>query len=122
MNPQEREYTDRLIRMIQPVSQRYEGIRNDAINHENRRQLPLGEISAPAIVLDAKEVTTFLGSKYTADHIPNARLVAYETGGHPLIGHGDEARDAARQFMQEHEAAEGIAVRRLTHSLPMSFK
>lgn len=103
MTAEEREYTNQLIQMIQPVSQRYEGIQNDAINHENRRQLTLEKITAPTIIVDAKDVTTFPGSKYTADHIPNAKLVAFESGGHLLIGHGDEARTAIRQFMQEHE-------------------
>jgi pimeloyl-ACP methyl ester carboxylesterase len=55
--------------------------------------------------VDAKDVVTYPGSKYTAEHIPNAKLVEFETGGHLLIGHGDEAIAAILQFMRMHESA-----------------
>lgn len=106
MTPHEREYIDQLIQMIQPISQRYEGIKNDAINHQNRHRLALEDIISPTIIVDAKDVTTYPGSKYTAEHIPNAKLVAFESGGHLLVGHGNEARAAVRQFIQEHERIE----------------
>jgi 2-hydroxy-6-oxonona-2,4-dienedioate hydrolase len=104
MTPKERENVEGLIQMIQPVSQRYEGIRQDAENHQNRQRVALEQITAPTIIVDAKDVVTYPGSKYTAEHIPNAKLVEFETGGHLLIGHGDEAIVAILQFMQEHES------------------
>jgi len=104
MTPKERENTERLIQMIQPVSQRYEGIKQDAENHQNRQWVALEQITAPTIIVDAKDVVTYPGSKYTAENIPNAKLVEFETGGHLLIGHGDDAVAAIRQFMQEHES------------------
>jgi 2-hydroxy-6-oxonona-2,4-dienedioate hydrolase len=105
MTPKERENTERLIQMIQPVSQRYEGIKQDADNHQNRQWIALEQITAPTIIVDAKDVVTYPGSKYTAEHIPNAKLVEFETGGHLLIGHGDEAIAAILQFIQMHESA-----------------
>ncbi len=51
---------------------------------------------------------TFAGSKYTAEHIPNAKFVTFETGGHLPIGHADEARAAVEDFLQENEAFEII--------------
>jgi 2-hydroxy-6-oxonona-2,4-dienedioate hydrolase len=104
MTPKERENTERLIQMIQPVSQRYEGIKQDADNHQNRQWIALEQITAPTIIVDAKDVVTYPGSKYTAEHIPNAKLVEFETGGHLLIGHGDEAIAAILQFMRMHES------------------
>jgi pimeloyl-ACP methyl ester carboxylesterase len=104
MTPKERENTERLIQLIQPVSQRYEGIKQDAENHQNRKRVALEQITAPTIIVDAKDVVTYPGSKYTAEHIPNAKLVEFETGGHLLIGHGDEVIVAILQFMQEHES------------------
>ena len=80
----------------------------DAINHENRQRLPLENIQAPTIIMDAKDVETFSGSKYTAEHIPNAEFVTFETGGHLLIGHADEARAAVEDFLQENETPEVI--------------
>jgi 2-hydroxy-6-oxonona-2,4-dienedioate hydrolase len=109
MTPKERENTERLIQMIQPVSQRYEGIKQDAENHQNRQRIALEQITAPTIIVDAKDVITYPGSKYTAEHIPNAKLVEFETGGHLLIGHGDEAIAVIRQFMQMHESPALVA-------------
>jgi 2-hydroxy-6-oxonona-2,4-dienedioate hydrolase len=109
MTPKERENTERLIQMIQPVSQRYEGIKQDAENHQNRQRIALEQITAPTIIVDAKDVVTYPGSKYTAEHIPNAKLVEFETGGHLLIGHGDEAIAVIRQFMQMHESPALVA-------------
>lgn len=104
MTPKERENAERLIQMIQPVSQRYEGIKQDAENHQNRQRIVLEQITAPTIIIDAKDVVTYPGSRYTAEHIPNAKLVEFETGGHLLIGHGDEAIVAILRFMQDHES------------------
>ena len=101
MTPKEREDANQLIQMILPVSQRYEGIRQDAVNHENRRQLPLQNITASTIIVDAKDVVTYPGSQYTAEHVPDAKLVLFGTGGHLLIGHGEEAKAAIREFMKE---------------------
>jgi 2-hydroxy-6-oxonona-2,4-dienedioate hydrolase len=106
MTVQEREDANQIIQMILPVSQRYEGIKNDAINHQNRHRLALEDIRAPTIIIDAKDVETFPGSKYTAEHMPNAKFVTFETGGHLLIGHGDEARAAVKDFVQEQDALE----------------
>jgi 2-hydroxy-6-oxonona-2,4-dienedioate hydrolase len=103
MTMQEREDANRLIEMILPVSQRHAGIMNDATNHQNRQRLPLENIQAPTIIIDAKDVETFPGSKYTAEHIPNAKFVIFETGGHLLIGHANEARAVVSEFLQEHE-------------------
>ncbi len=111
MTPKERENTESLIQMIQPVSQRYEGIKQDAENHQNRQRVALEQITAPTIIVDAKDVVTYPGSKYTAEHIPNAKLVEFETGGHLLIGHGDEAIAAIRQFMQEEHESPALVAR-----------
>ncbi len=106
MTPQERADADELIGTILPVSQRFMGIMNDETNHQNRHRLALEDIRAPTLIIDAKDIETFPGSKYTAEHIPNARFVVFETGGHLLIGHGDEARAAVRDFLQEHDVQE----------------
>jgi 2-hydroxy-6-oxonona-2,4-dienedioate hydrolase len=108
MTPQEREGAKTLIDAILPISQRYEGLRQEAINMENRQRLALENISAPTIIVDAKDVVTFPGSKYTAEHIPNAMLVAYETGGHLLVGHGDEAKAAVSDFIRQRETQSSL--------------
>ena len=81
------------------MSRRQAGIVNDAINSGSLGRYPLEAIQAPTLVVDAADVSTFPGSKYTAAHIPHASFVAYETGGHLLIGHEEESRAAVAKFL-----------------------
>src|SRR5215212_4796448 len=102
MTPDEHKQVDELMRMIFPVSERQAGIVNEGINHQKLERYPLENIHAPTLVIDAKDVSTFPGSKYTAENIPNAELVAFETGGHMLIGHGEDTRATIKEFLKQH--------------------
>lgn len=101
MTPNEQKQVDELMTMIFPVSERQAGIINEAITHQKLERYPLESIRAPTLIIDAKDVSTFPGSKYTAENIPNARLVAFETGGHMLIGHGEDARAVIKDFLKQ---------------------
>jgi pimeloyl-ACP methyl ester carboxylesterase len=63
---------------------------------------PLNEIAVPTLVIHAQDDTLvpYAQGAYSAAHIPGARLVTYETGGHLVI-----ARDAVwteiRAFLGE---------------------
>jgi pimeloyl-ACP methyl ester carboxylesterase len=102
MTPDEHKQVDELMRMIFPVSERQAGIVNEGINHQKLERYRLENIHAPTLVIDAKDVSTFPGSKYTAENIPNAELVAFETGGHMLIGHGEDTRATIKEFLKQH--------------------
>lgn len=99
MTPDEQRGVSELIRLIFPVSERQAGIINDGANSKNLQRYAVENIRAPTLVIDAKDVSTFPGSKYTAENIPNAKLLAFETGGHLLIGHGEDARAAIKEFL-----------------------
>jgi 2-hydroxy-6-oxonona-2,4-dienedioate hydrolase len=105
MTPAQRARVNELIELIQPVSQRKDGIVNDGINSSSLGRYPLEEIRAPTLVIDAADVSTFPGSRYTAAHIPSATFLAYETGGHLLVGHEEHSRAAVAALLQEHHAA-----------------
>jgi 2-hydroxy-6-oxonona-2,4-dienedioate hydrolase len=107
--PRELDDAEEVMRAMLPVSQRREGIRQDVINSSSLERYALEDIRAPTLIIDAKDVTSFPGSQYTAEHIPNARLVAFEQGGHLLIGHGNEASAAIREFLRQHLGAAGPA-------------
>jgi 2-hydroxy-6-oxonona-2,4-dienedioate hydrolase len=66
-----------------------------------REREELERIQAPTLVVDAMDMDTFRGATYTAKHIPNARLVAFETGGHLLVGHSQDTRVAVREFLNQ---------------------
>ena len=106
MTSDEQKQVDELMTMIFPVSQRQAGIINEGINHQKLERYPLENIRAPTLVIDAQDVSTFPGSKYTAENIPNAKLVSFETGGHMLIGHGEDTRAAIKEFLKQHQQRE----------------
>jgi pimeloyl-ACP methyl ester carboxylesterase len=103
MTAQEKDDAKELMDAILPVSQKVDGGRQEAINMATKERLALESIRAPTLVIDAKDVVTYPGSKYAAEHIANATLVAFETGGHLLIGHGEEARAAVQDFLKQRE-------------------
>ena len=103
MTPKEQREVAELMNLIFPVSKRQAGIINDGANSQNLQRYALENIRAPTLVIDAKDVSTFPGSKYTAENIPNAKLVAFETGGHMLIGHGEDTRAAIKDFLKQHK-------------------
>ena len=86
--------------------ERRAGIVNEGMNHQKLERYPLESIHAPTLVIDAKDVSTFPGSKYTAENITNAKLVAFETGGHMLISHGEDTRAAIKDFLKQHPQIE----------------
>jgi pimeloyl-ACP methyl ester carboxylesterase len=104
LTPAQEESISELMQALLPVSQRQEGIINDAINHANRQRYPLERITAPTLVVDAADVSTYPGSKYTAENIPGARFLEFERGGHLLIGHEEEVRSQVTAFLKQHAA------------------
>lgn len=104
MTAQEKDDAKKLMDAILPVSEKVVGGMQEAANMANKERLSLESIQTPTLVIDAKDVVTYPGSKYAAEHIPNAKLVAFETGGHLLIGHGVEARAAVKNFLLQNQS------------------
>jgi len=78
---------------------------NDGINDANRERYPLENITVPTLVIDAADVATYAGSKYTAGKIPGAKFIDFETGGHLLIGHEEEVRSEVTAFLKQYAAS-----------------
>lgn len=72
--------------MMLPMSQRMPGMDHDAIEQSlpEVEMLSLEDITAPTLVVHAADdsLIPFAQGQYSADHIPNARLVSTEYGGH----------------------------------------
>ena len=107
LTPEDRANIAETLDSIQPVSQRYRGIMKDEANHRARTRGDLERIQAPTLVVDAMDMETFPGARYTAEHIPQAKLVAFPTGGHLLVGHAEETRAAVREFLDEVATGQG---------------
>jgi pimeloyl-ACP methyl ester carboxylesterase len=85
---------------IQPLSQRVRGINLDSIPDTKSPQLEC--ITAPTLIVSAKDdlFNTLPASRFAASRIPNARLKAFETGGHLLVGHQDDVIAEVAGFLR----------------------
>jgi 2-hydroxy-6-oxonona-2,4-dienedioate hydrolase len=83
---------DEMLRTILPVSQRQQGLRNDAAVTSSLPRYELEQIVVPTLVISIADdlFRTFESARYTAQHIQNARFVGYERGGHLWVGHHQE--------------------------------
>lgn len=81
-----------VLRGIQPISLRAAGILNDARISASLTRYDLEKIGVPTLVLSVRDdlYGTFAGAQYTARHIPGAKFVGYDTGGHLWVGHHDD--------------------------------
>lgn len=86
-----------------PISARTKGILFDMYvsNLAIDETFPFEEITVPVLVIHAKDdpAPPYSGAVMVSERIPGSRLVSFETGGHLLIGHDEEIRDAIREFI-----------------------
>ena len=81
---------------ILPISARIQGLLNDARLAGNPPRYALEAIRAPTLVVSVRDdlFGTYASAQYTAQHIPGARFVGYDRGGHVWLGHHREIIDA----------------------------
>jgi hypothetical protein len=105
LSREDRTNVDQTLDSILPVSRRYQGILKDSANHASRQRASLEAITAETLVIDAEDMETFTGAKYTASQIRNAQLVSFPEGGHLLVGHWEEAQKAVRDLLRRASTA-----------------
>ncbi|MDX8482424.1 alpha/beta hydrolase [Mesorhizobium sp. VK24D] len=88
------------VRSVEPLSLRFPGINIDSA--PELHELPLEDITAPTMIISARDdlFNTLPAAEFTAGKIPGAKLVVYDTGGHLLVGHAQQVRDAVRVFLE----------------------
>lgn len=103
--PEDREVVMAMIRSIEPLSARFAGINVDS--QPDLTERPLKDLTVPTLLITARDdlFNTFPSAEYAAAHIPGARLVVYDRGGHLLVGHGEEVRNEIAEFL----AANGLS-------------
>lgn len=105
LTPGQRAVIDEVIDFMNPVAPRSAGVALD-----NRAPLPgerIAGIRAPTLIVHATDDTLQLhrNAEFAARHIPGARLVSFERGGHLLIAVEQERlRAAVQSFVREHAA------------------
>ncbi len=98
-DPQERDKVTALIADMLPLSARVSGIVADTRSELVKSDLE--HIYAPTLIISAEDdlYHTLPGARFTAEHIPDAKLKVFETGGHLLISHGSDVRTAIAEFL-----------------------
>ncbi|MBH9577231.1 alpha/beta fold hydrolase [Inhella proteolytica] len=104
LQPAQRRLADALLQRMNPVAPRAAGARLD-----NQAELPgaetLAAIRAPTLVLHARDdgLQRFHNAESAARHIPGARLLAFDRGGHLLLAVENAAvRRAVAEHLQAH--------------------
>jgi pimeloyl-ACP methyl ester carboxylesterase len=100
--PDEQRRADAMLAMIQPVSLRRQGLRNDSRLTTGAARVVLESIRAPTLCISARDdgFGTYASARYSCEHIPGARFLGFEAGGHLLLGHRAEVGDAIRTLLR----------------------
>lgn len=107
--PEDRERVTQVIRSILPLSKRLGGLQADAA--ANIKGWRLERIKVPTLVISAVDdlYGTLPAAAYTAEQIPNAELMVLPSGGHLMVGQGDEIRERIARFLQQHQEVAAAA-------------
>lgn len=96
----ERDRVTSIVRAVEPLSLRFAGINIDST--PDQRRPPLERIAAPTLVISARDdlFNTLPAAEFAAQEIPGAMLRVFDTGGHLLVGRGQETRDVVHAFLR----------------------
>ena len=92
----------RIMQHILPISPRRVGLLNDAAVTSTLGRYELEKITVPTFVISMADdlFGTFDGAQYTAQHIPHARFIGYQTGGHVWVGHQQDVMSEIAAFLR----------------------
>jgi pimeloyl-ACP methyl ester carboxylesterase len=118
----ERARVAEFLTQIQPITARRAGL---LIDQAVIRELPryeLEQIAVPTLAISVPDdlYGTDDAARYTAEHVPGARLKEFPWGGHLLVGHNDEAIAEIAAFLKEKEAPAQAPPRRARSRRPIS--
>jgi len=96
---EDRDAVMRTVRSIEPLSRRFPGINIDSTPDLHR--LALESITVPTLVISARDdlFNTLPAAAFAAKHIPGAKLVVFETGGHLMVGRQRALGELVRDFL-----------------------
>ena len=91
----EQRRADTMLAQIQPVSLRRQGLLNGSpALTTGAARVALESIRAPTLCISARDdgFGTFESARYSCRHIPGARFLGFDAGGHLLLGHSAVVR------------------------------
>ena len=92
---------DEFLAHLGPVNPRKNGLKNEGAIARSLGRYDLERVETPTLVIGVENCLygTYAGARYTAEHIPGARLVSYSDGGHLLVGHTEDMWREIREFL-----------------------
>ncbi len=102
VTPEERQRAEVILHELQPISQRTNGMRNDALYAGSAASIDLASIRPPMLVISTEDdlFGTDETARTIAARVPTARLVIYPSGGHIWLGHDEDVANEIIQFIQ----------------------
>lgn len=102
LSPEDTDFIDRMILAFLPVTARLAGTANEGAAINPMVPHPAENIVAPTLVVHARDdgINPFPIAEYAASVIPGAKLLAFDTGGHMMLGRTEEVREAVRAFLE----------------------
>jgi pimeloyl-ACP methyl ester carboxylesterase len=103
MSAEERRFVDGLVDAFLPVTARVQGLGNEGAAIAPGAGIPLDEITAPTLVIHARDdrLAPSAVGEYTAAQIVGAEFLAFDDGGHLMIGHMAEIRARVGSFLRK---------------------
>jgi len=100
--PEQQRVRDVLFHIL-PISARKEGLVMDSATAGAPPRYALESIACPALAISARDdlYGTDKAARFAAAHIPGARLILYDTGGHLWVGHDAELWQAVAAFIAD---------------------
>jgi pimeloyl-ACP methyl ester carboxylesterase len=91
---------EQMLALMHPMSQRRPGTVHDG-NMVERDGVAAGEISAPTLVLHARDdsLVSYTHAEHAHRAITHSKLVMYEAGGHGLLPQMDRVRGDVQEFL-----------------------
>ena len=105
LSPEDRADLNKSIVNMLPVSPRRLGVLNEGNTQGTQIQYPLDQVTMPTLFISAADdlYKTLAVAQHAARIIPNAKLIEFPTGGHLLLGRGNEIWPAVADFLKDTE-------------------
>ncbi|TVS03765.1 MAG: alpha/beta hydrolase [Rhodobacteraceae bacterium] len=94
-------FVDAMSTAFLPVTLRRDGLANEGAAIDPAAALDTSEITASTLIIHARDdrITPITTATFTAEWLPRAEALFFETGGHLLLGHHAEVRTRIAEFL-----------------------
>jgi pimeloyl-ACP methyl ester carboxylesterase len=94
---------EEIMNWLLPYETRIPGMINDARIASHLEPSSIQSITAPTLIISARDDLwkTYGPAQYTAQHIPHAKFIGFDTGGHLLNGWSEKVRSEIRSFLRQ---------------------